>query len=336
MKPTDFAVHLTAFLTHYLPGQRNVSPNTIKSYRDAFILLLRFCRDIRGLSPERLRLKQIDSALVMAFLDYLKKQRRSTARTRNLRLAALHAFFRYVQTEEPKCILQSQRILAIPFQRHVSRVIDYLSPDDLAAILSQPDLMTRNGRRDAVMLSLLYDTGARVQELIDLSVRDVRLDSPAQIRITGKGRKIRAVPLMDSTVGLICKYLEEQGLNRPERLDEPLFQNRYGGHFSRSGIRYILMKYTEKARSTLRCQLQKVSPHTLRHTKAMHLLQSGNPLVIIRDILGHANVKSTEIYAKSDIEMKKRALEKACDKSPTPNVPFWQKNKDLMEWLSSI
>jgi site-specific recombinase XerD len=334
--PTDFATHLTAFLTGYLPLQRSVSPHTIKAYRDAFRLFLRFCRDEHGLAPEQLRLAQIDAPLVLAFLEHTEHARHCTARTRNHRLAALHAFFRYVQTEEPDLILACQRILAIPCQRHESRVVGYLSAEDLAVIFQQPDLTTREGRRDAVLLSLLYDTAARVQELIDLSPRDVSLESPSQVRLTGKGRKQRVVPLMDSTVALLREYLQEYQLHRPERLDVPLFANRHGGRLSRSGVRYILAKHTTTARSALQNPPQTISPHTLRHTKAMHLLQTGAPLVIIRDILGHTDLKSTEIYAHADQDMKRQALNKASEISPTPTLPSWQQNKDLMEWLNSL
>lgn len=335
-QPTNFATHLTTFLTCYLPLQRSVSPHTIKAYRDAFRLFLRFCRDEHGLVPEQLHLAQIDAPLVLAFLEHTEQVRHCTTRTRNHRLAALHAFFRYVQTEEPEHILTCQRILAIPFQRHVSRVVGYLSAEDLAVIFQQPDLTTCEGRRDAVLLSLLYDTAARVQELIDLSPRDVSLESPSQVRLTGKGRKQHVVPLMDSTVALLREYLQEHYLHRPERLDAPLFANRYGGRLSRSGVRYILTKHTAKARSALQNPPPTISPHTLRHSKAMHLLQTGTPLVIIRDILGHTDVKSTEIYAHADQDMKRQALNKASKTSPTLTLPSWQQNKDLMEWLNSL
>jgi site-specific recombinase XerD len=253
-------------------------------------------RDVHGLAPERVTLKQIDPPLVLGFLDHLEKDRRCRARTRNLRLTALHSFFRYLQAEEPSLLLPCQRILAIPLQRQVSAPVDYLSPESLAVLLRQPDLTRRAGRRDAVLLSLLYDAGARVQELLDLSARDVRLASPAQLRITGKGRKIRIVPLMASTVELLREYLQEQGLTGPEQLDKPLFANRHGRRLSRSGVRYLVAKYMDKAgASHPGLALPSVSPHTFRHSKAMHLLQSGNPLVVIRDFLGHADIKSTEI-----------------------------------------
>ncbi len=336
MKATNFAAHLTAFFTSYLPAQRNMRPNTMKAYRDTFVLLLRYCRDVSKLSIERLNLTDIDPPFVTNFLDRLEKDRHWTVRTRNARLAALHAFFRYVQTEEPAAILHCQRILAIPMQRCAPPNVQYLPSEELAVILGEPDLTTTKGRRDAVLLSLLYDTGTRAQELADLSAGDVRLESPAQVRITGKGEKKRAVPLMEQTVELLRDYMREQGLTDPSHTSKPLFQNRYGRRLSRSGIRYIVEKYVDKARANGGASLPKVSPHTLRHTKAMHLLQSGNPLVVIRDFLGHADIKSTEVYARADLDMKRRALDKAISKSPTPNVPFWHKDKDLLDWLRSL
>src|SRR5436309_4201008 len=336
MKPTDFSIHVTNFLTHYLAAQRNLSPNTIKAYRDVFTLLLRFCRDGRGIAPEKLRLEQIDVSLVEAFLDHLETERKSSPRTRNHRLATLHAFFRYVQAEEPAHMVQCQKILAIPLRRHARPTVGYLSTNELAEILAQPDLRTLEGRRDAVLLSVLYDTGARVQELIDLSVGDVRLDPPAQLRLMGKGRKMRAVPLMDNTIPLVRDHLQENHLDRPEQFDKPLFQNARGQPLSRSGIRYILQKYLGRARSTLPSLNRKVSPHTLRHAKGMHLLQSGISLDMIRDFLGHVDVKTTQIYARANLEMKRAALEKITDPSPVRTIPAWQQNKDLLDRLRSL
>ena len=334
MKPSDFSVHLTNFLTHYLAAQRNLSPNTIKAYRDVFTLLLRFCRDVQGIALERLRLEQIDVSLVETFLDYLESERKSSPRTRNHRLAALHAFFRYVQAEEPAHMLQCQKILAIPLRRHARSTVAYLSKEELADILAQPDFRTPNGRRDAVLLSVLYDTG--VQELIDLSVGDVRLDTPAQLRLLGKGRKIRAVPLMGKTAQLLRDHIREHHLDRPEQFDKPLFQNARNQRLSRSGIRYILQKYLLKARNKRPSLNRIVSPHMLRHTKGMHLLQSGISLDMIRDFLGHVDVKTTQIYARANLEMKRNALEKIDHSSPVQTIPSWQENKDLLDWLRSL
>jgi site-specific recombinase XerD len=335
MKPTDFSIHVTNFLTRYLAAQRNLSPNTIKAYRDVFTLLLRFSRDVRGVAVERLSLADADAPFVEAFLEHLDHERHCSARTQNQRLAALHAFFRYVQSEVPERLLQCQQILAIPLRRHAQSNVEYLSKEQLVQVLAHPDLMTRAGRRDAVLLSVLYDTGARVQELIDLNAEDVRLTSPAQVRLFGKGRKVRVVPLMDATARLLRDHLREYNLDRPERGHQPLFQNRLGGRLSRSGVRYLLHSHVQAVRADLPGFTQPVSPHSLRHTKGMHLLQSGVSLEIIRDFLGHVDVKTTQIYARANLEMKRRALEKVAD-APLPTMPSWQQDKTLLDWLHSL
>jgi integrase/recombinase XerD len=336
MNPTNLAVRLTAFLTQYLGAQRDLSPNTVKSYRDSFKLLLKFCQEARGIAPEKLTIEKIDASLVEAFLDHLEKERHSKASTRNNRLSALHAFFRYLQIEEPDRMLQCQRILAIPLKRCPKPVVGYLAKENLAAVLAQPDLGTRYGRRDAVLLTVLYDAGARAQELVDLRVRDLRLDTPAHLRITGKGRKVRGVPLLKGTIEILDRYLREQGLERPERLDDPLFTNRRGGRLSRSGIRYILKKHVESARNVRPGLTQKVSPHTLRHSKGMHLVDCGVPLEYIRDLFGHSDAKTTQIYARANLEMKKRALEKAGQTAPLSPFPSWHQDKNLLDWLRSL
>jgi site-specific recombinase XerD len=233
-------------------------------------------------------------------------------------------------------MLQCQQILAIPLQRHTQPNVGYLSKEDLVLILAQPDLRSREGRRDAVLLSVLYDTGARVQELIDLNAGDVRLDAPAQVRLMGKGRKVRAVPLMDPTVQLLRDHLRENALDRPAQASRPLFQNRQGGRFSRSGVRYVLQTHVRAARRNHPGFTQLVSPHSLRHTKGMHLLQSGVSLEIIRDFLGHVDAKTTQIYARANLEMKRRALERVAADAPLPKMPSWTQNKTLLEWLHSL
>ena len=202
--------------------------------------------------------------------------------------------------------------------------------------MAQPDLRTPEGRRDTVLLSVLYDTGARVQELVDLSAGDVRFDPPAQIRLLGKGRKMRAVPLMANTVQLLRSHLQENHLDHPEQFDKPLFQNARNQRLSCSGIRYILKKYLDQARDKRPSLNRTVSPHSLRHTKGMHLLQSGISLDMIRDFLGHADVKTTQIYARANLEMKRNALEKITESSPVQPIPCWQQNKDLLDWLRSF
>jgi integrase/recombinase XerD len=225
MKPTDCAVHGTTFLTHDLAAQRHLRPNTSTAYRDVFTRLLRFCRAGHGLAPARLRLEQIDVSCVEAFLADVERERRSAPTTRNPRLAALHAFCRFVQAEEPDRLLQCQHSLAIPQRRHARPTVGSLSKADWAALVAQPDLSTREGRRDAVLLSVLYDTGARVQEMIALSAGDRRLAPPAQVRLLGKGRQMRAVPFLAQTVQLLRAPLHEHPLDRPEPGDRPVFQN---------------------------------------------------------------------------------------------------------------
>jgi site-specific recombinase XerD len=253
----------------------------------------------------------------------------------NHRLAALHAFFRYLQVTSPEHLLQCQQILAIPLRRFVPATVEYLSKEHLTALLAQPDLSTQEGRRDAVLLSVLYDTGARVQELIDVSVGDLRLTNPAQVRILGKGRKIRIVPLMQNTVKLLQDYLRENQLETADKFDHPLFQSHQGKRLSRSGVRYIFQKYAQSARKQYPEFNKSISPHSLRHTKGMHLLQGGVSLDIIRDFLGHVDIKTTEIYARANLEMQRAAIEKIST-APTPKLPSWKENKSLLRWLKSL
>lgn len=335
MKPTTLSAHISNFLSHYLGCQRGLSPNTIKAYRDVIVLLLRYCRDKKGLAIERLELQHLDAELIDNFLAYLQNERGCSIRTINQRLAVIHAFFRYVQVEEPDHMLQCQRIIAIPLRRFARKEVGYLSRDYLAALLAQPDLSQPAGRRDAVLLSVLYDTGARVQEIIDMTPGDVRLEAPAQIRILGKGQKVRVVPLMENTVRLLRQYIDENALALPEHFDQPLFRNRQGNRLTRGGVRYILLKHLKKAQKCQTTFTQKVTPHTLRHTKAMHLVEAGVSLDIVRDFLGHADIQTTELYARANLEMKRAAIAKISP-TPVPDVPTWKENKTLLEWLQQL
>lgn len=338
MKSTDFAQHLTAFLAEYLPAQRNVSPNTVKTYRDTFILFLRYCRDERKYAPEKLKLQQIDYVLILDFLEFLERERGCCTRTRNQRLAALRSFFRYVQTEAPEYILQCQRIFAIRSARCDRPSLCYLTSEELSAILSNVDLATKKGRRDAVLLSVLYDSGARVQELCDIQARDVHLEKPYYVKLKGKGRKKRIVPLMPSSVRILTEYMKEFNLLVPHRADTPLFTNQRGEKLTRSGIRYILLKYVDKTRTTHGGLNFPISPHSVRHSRAMHLLEANTPLVVIRDFLGHEDIGTTGIYARANIEMKRKALEKANDFSPTlpESQTIWNTDKNLLSWLEGL
>jgi site-specific recombinase XerD len=327
MKPTDFAKHLTDYLSSYLPGQRGMSTHTIRSYRDTFSLFLGFCKDVKKIRIEKFTLNQFSKALIEEFLRWLETERGNGIATRNQRLAAIHAFCRYVQTEEPGHLLRCQEIIAITFKKQPKTHIQYLSAQELTDIFAKPNLNAPTGRRDLLLLSLLYDTGARVSELIDLKVRDVRLDDFPVVKLTGKGNKVRHVPLMKKTAALLESYLAENRLNRPEKGDYPLFFNRQHQKLTRPGITYILQKYTGGDR---------VTPHVLRHSKAMHLLQGGVNIVYIRDLLGHVDIATTEIYARADTEMKRTALQKVYKDLTPPGTPTWNSDADLMGWLHSL
>ncbi len=274
MKPTDLAVYLRAFLTHYLPVQRSASPNTVSGWRYAFVLLLRYCQESCGIPVQRLCLEDVDAPRVLAFLDHVESERRGCAQTRNHRLAAPHSFFRYVRTQAPEHLAQCQRILAIPRRRTGHQEPTWLSATALATLLAQPERSTRLGRRDAVRPSVLYDTAARVQELIDLRVRDVHLAAPARVRLTGKGRGTRLVPLMSGTAHALGQHLRDEGLDGPVGAEAWLFRSQRGGPFSRWGIRHLLKRYSEQARTTCPDLPERITPHTLRHNPESLIMPS--------------------------------------------------------------
>jgi integrase/recombinase XerD len=337
MKPTNFAYHLTTYLSKYLPGKVGISRNTILSYRDTFSLLLRFCSEDKAMRIEKITLNTLTKDLIDEFLTWLETQRGCTVSTRNQRLSAIHSFFRYLQLEESSHIFICQQILAIPIKRTARRAIHYLTLDAIKTILKAPDTTCVKGRRDLVLLSLMYDTGARVQEIADLAVADIRLENPATIKLTGKGNRSRLVPLMTPTANLLVQYLSEHDLKHTQYGSCHVFRNRSQAKLTRAGITYILNKYVEAAR-TLNPELipKNVSPHCFRHSKAMHLLQFGVNLVYIRDFLGHATIKTTEMYARADSLMKRQALEKAYQITSPSKMPVWQQNQTLLRWLKEL
>lgn len=337
MKPTNFAYHLTGYLAKYLPSRVGLSHNTILAYRDSFALLLRFCSEGKAIAIEKITLGTLQKNLIDKFLDWLETQRGCSVSTRNQRLAAIHAFYRYLQMEEPEHIYLCQQILAIPMKRTATKTFDYLTLDAMKAILEAPDTACLMGRRDLVLLSLMYDTGARVQEIADMTASDVRLENPKTVKVTGKGNKSRLIPLMTPTAKLIEQYMSENNLKHAARGSYPLFQNRSHAKLTRAGIAYILNKYVEESRLFHPGLIPKVvSPHCFRHSKAMHLLQAGVNLVYIRDLLGHVSITTTEVYARADSLMKRNALENAYQATTPSEMPIWQQNNDLLKWLKDL
>ena len=337
MKETDFARYLTQFLTVYLPGHLGSKKNTLLSYRDSFSLLLKYCRDVENYAPEKLMITQIDRELVLRFLKWLEEERHCKITTRNQRLAAIHSFFSFLMVEAPQYMEQCQKVLSIPMKKADKPPLMYLPLDAVKGLLEQPDRNTPHGRRDAVLLSLLYDTGARVQELVDLKVCDINLNDTVTIVLTGKGGKSRIVPVMKPTGELLRQYIEGNGLSHPARSRNPLFTNRGNHPLTRAGVTYILKKYAAQAQGIgVKDISEEITPHWLRHSKAMHLLQSGVNLIYIRDLLGHSDVSTTEIYARADETMKRKALLEAYESPSEEQLPTWKKDKDLLDWLKSL
>ncbi len=336
MKPTNFAKYLTEFLSSYLPTQKNVSKNTIHSYRDTFKLLIRYYQEMKDIPAERITLEILSKESLIDFLEWLETNRKCSISTRNQRLAAIHSFFRYIQAEEPAGIFHFQKIAAIPIKKANKTIVEYLSPDGIKILLKQPDKHTSKGRRDLTLLSVLYDTGARVQELIDLKVCNVTLQEPAVITLTGKGNKTRRVPIMKNTAALLQNYLLENKLDKPWKNENPLFINNQHHKLTREGVAYIIEKYAASARVTSTFIPVKVKAHMFRHSKAMHLLQAGVNLIYIRDFLGHVDLKTTEIYARADTETKRKAIENLYPDLIDSNLPDWSKDQTLLSWLSEL
>lgn len=337
MNPTDYSYHLTNYLGKYLPGILGLSPNTISSYRDMFTLMINFYETSIGIKPEKITLKDFTQHRMENFLEWLEQQRGNTISTRNVRLAAIHAYAKYLARVLPDVMHEMLKIQSIPFKKCHKKAPKYISIEAMALLLSLPDISTKKGRRDATLLSIMYDSGCRVQELCDLTVSDIRLQKPTTVKITGKGKKTRIIPIMDSMVKLLKQYLKEFRLLVPAKSAFPLFLNRSGKKLTRKGVTYIFQKYFIQARETEPGLFpEKMSPHCCRHSKSMHLLQSGVNLIYIRDMLGHEDVKTTEIYARIDSEMKRNALEKSMNITPSAKVPLWQTNKDLLAWLNNL
>lgn len=338
MKQTDFAKTLTRFLSDYLPSQRNVSTNTIKSYRDTFKQMLLYYELELNIKPEHLTFKKINAEKIRGFLLWLENTRKININTRNQRLAAIHSFYRYTQSEHPEIMLECQRILGIPFKKREKKQVEYLTQECLKYILEQPDTSKKKGRRDLTIMATLYDTEARVQELIDLKTRDVRLAKPATITLTGKGNKRRSVPIMDKTRNLLENYMTENRLLENGNQDHPLFYNSSRLPFTRPGITYILRKYLKQAKESHSEVLfpNNLHPHMVRHTKAMHLLEAGVNLIFIRDLLGHVNVTTTEIYLRANTETKRKVLESAYMELMTQDIPVWDDDTNLLEWLQDF
>jgi integrase/recombinase XerD len=327
----SFSVLIRDFFCSQLTEQRNLSPQTVASYRDTFRLLLKFAQSKTKKMPSSLSMDDLNAPLILAFLDHLEKKRGNSIRTRNSRLAAIRSFMKYVSLQEPTELPNVQRVLAIPMKKFDRPLLGFLSRDEINAIISTADTATWSGYRDHVLFSVFYNTGARTSEVIGMMVKDVFMNGDKYVRFHGKGRKDRVIPLWKSTAKLLAAWLKFIDM-QPEA---PVFPNSHGGALTRSGVENRLRTTVRKA--TLVCpslHKKKISPHTFRHTTAMHMLQSGIDITTIALWLGHESPATTHMYIEADIRMKQLALAKI--DAPRAKKMRYKPTDSIMEFLDSL
>ena len=338
MKPSPtslLARTLHGFFTDYLPHQRGMSPHTLHSYRDSLKLFLQFAAGKKQ-DPSALTVEQLTVKCTLAFLQHLEVGRKNQASTRNIRLSAIHSFFRYLGTQQPAYLEQVQHILGIPFKRTALREVQHFELDEIQAVLGAIDRWKRDGRRDFALVSLLFNTGARVSEVVGLKAVDLRLTPPAHVLLRGKGCKERICPLWPETAALLREHLEEHGID-PDR-PEVIFRNHWGTALTRFGVRCILQKHVQRAaRQMPSLKKKRLHPHSMRHSTAVQLLRSGVDLSTIAHLLGHATLNTTNKYMAFDLETKREALVKAKPLNSNGRKPgAWRNDPKLIAWLEAL
>jgi len=328
------ALAIRRFLGDYLPHQRAFSTHTIWSYRDSLKLLLQFAA-----GPKRrvadLTVGDLMPEKIIAFLDGLEQHRGNDAATRNVRLSAIHSFFDYLGAGWPEHLDQARRVLAITFKRTDHRTIDYLEAEELRTLLEQIDRRTVWGRRDYVLLALMFNTGARVQEVVALQTTDLRLTPPPSVKFFGKGRRERICPLWPETARLLQQHIADTGLD--SQAAQTLFRNHRGGPLTRFGARLILQRQVTRAAAVLpTLKHKRIHPHSLRHSTAVHLLKSGVDLSTIAHWLGHTSINTTHKYVTIDLEAKRAAIAKAEPVTKSKRLPRWRTDNDLLTWLELL
>lgn len=334
MKNNDIQTLMQKYFLQWLMSQRNVSPETIKSYRDTFRLYLRYTETHCGVTPSKMSIAQFDADHILGFLSYLDKERGNSPKTVNSRLAALHSFVKYLIFELPEYNGLLNRSLMVPFRKTAKRQMEFLTEDEFAALKNACKTDTALGRRDMLMLLLLYNTGVRVSELVGLKRDDIHIDSgntSAYIRINGKGRKERHVPLWKSTAKYLADYMRDHARNEIGSL----FANCLNGNLTRSGARYRLDCLKQKASEAIPSLVKKnITPHTFRHTTALRMLQSGVDISTIAIWLGHESIITTHKYMEADLEMKRQTLEKMGD--PGHSSYYFTPDASIMAFLNSL
>jgi site-specific recombinase XerD len=339
MASNDLAKQLSRFLSIYLPHERNASPNTVSAYRDGFISILLYLRDEKHIKAEKATLADINRDNVIGYLQWLIDKQGCSIATRNNRLAAVKSFVSYLQYDSVEYMDQWQRILAIKGLKKGHTTPSHFTKEGIKLLLEQPDTTDPMELRHLAILALMYDTGCRVQELADLTIESLRIQyKPCSIKIYGKGRKTRIVPLSEHVVDILAKYMDCYHIDMDIGKKNPLFWSSSRNKLTRAGITYILKKYAVMARMSNPNLIPEItSCHQLRHSRAMHLLQSGVNLVWIRDLLGHSTIQTTEIYARADSKQKREAIEKASENlTPSDVIGEWVDNNDLISWLKGL
>jgi site-specific recombinase XerD len=336
--PNSLGLSLTRFFQTYLPSLRGMSTHTIRSYRDAIVLYLQFVASQTGQPPDQIDLDGFTAQLVTEFVTFLEHKRGNRVGTRNARLAAIHTFARFAAAEHPGQMAEMQRILSVPFKRHAQREpVEYLEQAEVAALLKMPTHPTVSDRRDHALFALMFNTGARVQEVLDLRVRDVRVEPPCQVRLQGKGGKVRICPIWAQTAEKLRPLMEQASATADP--DSPLFVNRSGRKLTRFGVRYILRKRMEACTESIDPERAKhFHPHTLRHTTAIHLLRAGVDFVTISQWLGHSSLNTTMLYARADIDLKRQALAQVFPDILAPHsLPRNpQEGLEVIDWLRRL
>jgi site-specific recombinase XerD len=325
-----------SFFTLALP-QRGMSPLTILSYRDAMKLLLRFVAERKRRPVVRLQVADLDASIVRDFLDHLEKKRGNGIATRNNRLAAIRSFFGFVAAEEPALADLCQHVCAVPLKRAPVRPIPYLEEDEMQALLAGPDRSTAASRRDHALLLFLYNTAARVQELTGVRASDLHLARPSQVLLRGKRKKERICPFWASTARALRALLAEAAISPGS--DRKVFLNTQGEPLTRFGVDYIIKKYAPVAAVAVPSLARKrISPHTIRHTAAVHMLNAGVDVNVIRSWLGHADLRTTNVYAEINLATKRKAIESCAPRGVDGRArrPSWKRSRDLLAWLEQL
>jgi site-specific recombinase XerD len=338
--PTDLGRELVRFFEDFLPGQRGLSPNTVRSYRDAMLLLLQFTAADAKRPVDRLQVSDLTAERVAAFLNHLQSERSNGIATRNARLGAIHVFARFLAARMPEALGTLQRVIAVPYKRGAREVpIEYLERAEIEAVLQSIDRSNALGRRDYALFALMFNTGARVQEALDVRRRDVRLDAPPQVRLHGKGNKVRLCPIWPVTAKLLRAFIDELPASDGDPADALLFTNARGRPLTRFGVRYLLRRYVAaaaKAEPSLRDK--SIHPHSLRHSTAIALLKSGVDFATISQWLGHAGLNTTMRYARADIDLKRQAIAQVFPDALAPprGGRFQPDGRDLVGWLRKM